>query len=33
MAPLGPPPYTLDEINAMTSPAEQIRAMAEFQSR
>lgn len=32
MAPPGPPPYTLDQINAMTSPEEQLRARAELKS-
>ncbi|KAF1840496.1 uncharacterized protein K460DRAFT_209482 [Cucurbitaria berberidis CBS 394.84] len=32
MAPPGPPPYTLEQILAMTSPEEQIRARAELKS-
>jgi hypothetical protein len=28
-----PPPYTQDQIAAMTSPEEKIRAMAELKSR
>ncbi|KAH7399539.1 hypothetical protein BKA66DRAFT_452038 [Pyrenochaeta sp. MPI-SDFR-AT-0127] len=32
MAPPGPPPYTLDQINAMTSPEERLRARAELKS-
>ncbi|KAF1946266.1 hypothetical protein EJ02DRAFT_450715 [Clathrospora elynae] len=32
MAPPGPPPYTQEQITAMTSPEEQIRACAELKS-
>jgi hypothetical protein len=32
MAPPGPPPYTIDQINAMSSKEERVRARAELSS-